>query len=156
MSGSGKKVSLEHTRLHDSVPDLMNIKSRFELCTACSKWKYTPLTGSVRPITFIEALLPRCQGGTYKHRFKHAYVISCLFSSPNKKSFIFLQNQNTELQWSLRDVISARQLSWALFVFAVVVWTSRNVRWRETRVAPLVAVDRRRGIVAQVLQMSVM
>lgn len=48
--------------------------------------------------------------------------------------FFFLQNQNIQLQWSSRAVISARQLSWAAFIFAVVASKSRNVRRRETRV----------------------
>lgn len=91
----------------------------------------------------MAALLPRCEGGTYKHCFKNAYVISCLFSSPNKKSFIFLQNQNIQLQQGFRDVISTRQLSWALFIFAVVVWKIQK-RWSDRRRS--VCVDWRCGL----------
>lgn len=84
-----------------------NVKSWFhyELNTACHKWKYTPLTQRLYATnyTFIAALWPRCEGGTNKQCFKNAYVISCLFSSPNKKSFIFLQNQNISTSAQLKS-----------------------------------------------------
>lgn len=85
---------------------------------ACRKWKYTlsiQRLYATNYTTFIGALLPRCEGGTYKHCLCH---ILPFFRLQTKKSFIFLQNQNILLQLSLKATISTRQLSWAPFVFA--------------------------------------
>lgn len=113
-----------------------NVKSwlRYKLSTACRKWKYTPLTQRLHATnytTFIAALLPRCEGGTYKHCFKNAsYVISCLFSSPNKKWFIFLQNQNmsTSAQHKSHSFNETIILSTAYFCSRCLKIQKREVR----------------------------
>lgn len=72
----------------------MNIRKLISLQTQHCKRIYTSYS-SHEPIK-QRLLQPCCQDvkvGTYKHSFKNTYVISCRFSSPNKKSFIFFPSK---------------------------------------------------------------